>query len=226
MKKARSPERNATFYEVKLHANSPIRADQVTVHCTLGEFLRQTRLRRELSLRRAAFNAGLSPMYLSLLERDLCGPPSKEKLQALAQALGEQTAPLFAKAGRVPPSVAKIILRHPIEWTDLIEAGENLDPVQISRLKETILAGMKQVERTPANVGNLDKPHLRKQGEQRTSQDARRTDINFLKSIVAAPRGGASIRQEQLRAIVETAEIEERSQKDVAFEREVGRRRS
>src|SRR5271157_5293873 len=160
MKKVRSPEQSETFYEVKLHPNSPIRADKVTVNCTLGEFLRQTRLGRELSLRRAAFNAGLSPMYLSLLERDLCGPPSDEKLRALAQALGEQAAPLFAKAGRVPPSVAKIILRHPIEWSDLIEAGENLDPVQIGRLKETILAVMQQVERTPASVGNLDKPHL------------------------------------------------------------------
>jgi transcriptional regulator with XRE-family HTH domain len=225
MKKTRSPERSRAFYEVKPHPNSPARADQAAVHGTLGEFLRQTRLRRELSLRRVAFNAGLSPMYLSLLERDVCGPPSEEKLQALAQALGEQAAPLFAKAGRVPPAVAKIILRHPIEWSDLIEAGENLDPVQIGRLKETILAGMKHIERTPASTSNLDMPNLRKRGEQRTRQDAR-TDINFLKSFVAAPRGGASIRQDQLRAIVETAEIEERSRKDVVLDRKVGRPRS
>jgi len=51
-----------------------------------------------------------------LLERDACGPPSDEKLQALAEALGEPHAEnLFAKADRVTPRVVNIILQHPTE---------------------------------------------------------------------------------------------------------------
>jgi transcriptional regulator with XRE-family HTH domain len=224
-KKTKSTERTETFYEVKLHPLAG-RCDQVTVYPTLGALLRQTRLRRDLSLRKAAFNAGLSPMYLSLLERDACGPPSDGKLQALAQALGEQAGTLFAKAGRVPPRVADIILRNPAEWSALIEASKELNSVQIERLKDTILAGLKREERPRSNNPTPKVPYLRQQGEERAGQ--RRPDVNVdvLKSIVGLPGGSAAIRREQLKAIVETAEIEEQSRKDAVFERKVGRLRS
>ena len=72
-----------------------------TTECTLGEMLRDSRLNSGLSLRTAATTAGITPMYLSLIERDACGPPSDEKLQSLADALGEPHAEnFFAKAGR------------------------------------------------------------------------------------------------------------------------------
>jgi transcriptional regulator with XRE-family HTH domain len=106
---------------------------------TFGAMLRKVRLTQRLSLRAAAAKAGISPMYLSLLERDACGPPSDEKLQSLAEVLGEQhVETLFAKAGRVTPQVAKTILRHPTEWSELIEAGKNLDCKGINALTEAI----------------------------------------------------------------------------------------
>jgi hypothetical protein len=78
-------------------------------------------------------------MYLSLLERDACGPPSDEKLQSLADVLGEQhVEKLFAKAGRVTPQVVSTILRHPTEWSELIEAGKNLDRKGLNALTKAI----------------------------------------------------------------------------------------
>lgn len=207
--KAKSTESSATFYEVKLDPKSPVRADEVTVYGTLGPFLRQARLRRQVSLRDVALEAGVSPMYLSLLERGACGSPKDDKLRALARVLGTQEAPLFATAGRVHPSIAQIILRHPAEWTALIEAGKNLGSAQLGKLRDVILASAGAGERaSEVDARKRQMPHLRKQGEQvapdRTHVDA----YNW--GPLAAPAKDAKIRREQLRAIVEAAEKEER----------------
>jgi transcriptional regulator with XRE-family HTH domain len=106
---------------------------------TLGASLKQHRVSRGLSVRAAATQAGIAPMYLSLLERNACGPPSDEKLQSLAEVLGEQhVETLFAKAGRVTPQVVSTILRHPTQWSELIEAAKNLDADHLAGLKTIV----------------------------------------------------------------------------------------
>jgi transcriptional regulator with XRE-family HTH domain len=185
MKKAKTTKRSNTFYEVKLHPNSAVRCDEVTVYPTLGALLRQTRLIRGLSLRNVAFSAGLSPMYLSLLERDACGPPSNEKLESLAKMLEEPNPEnVFAKAGRVTPRVASIILRHPTQWTELLHACEHLGAEDVSKLKETIVAG------TPGT------------GKTKTLLESIATNIR---------RVSVATRRAQLEQIVEAAEKEQDS---------------
>jgi transcriptional regulator with XRE-family HTH domain len=121
-----------------------------TTECSLGALLRQTRMKQGLSLRQVAFSARLSPIYLSLLERDACGPPSDEKLQALIEALGEPHGEIFfAKAGRAHPRAVDIILQHPSKWTELLKAGEDLDSDHIESLK-TIVNGTPGVAKTLA----------------------------------------------------------------------------
>ncbi len=94
---------------------------------------------QELSIRRMAQKAGITPMYLSLLERDACGPPSEDVLVKLGRAFEEQYAKkLFAKAGRIKPDIVTTILRDP-QWSELIEAGKNLDGKQLEAIKEMIL---------------------------------------------------------------------------------------
>jgi hypothetical protein len=79
-------------------------------------------------------------MYLSLLERDECGPPSDEKLLRLSEALGEPHAEnFFAKAGRVTPQVVNTILRHPTQWSELIAAAKDLDADHLAGLKKYIV---------------------------------------------------------------------------------------
>jgi transcriptional regulator with XRE-family HTH domain len=124
---------------------------------TLGASLKQHRLSKGLSVRTAATQAGIAPMYLSLLERDACGPPSDEKLQRLADVLGEQhVETLFAKAGRVTPQVVSTILRHPTEWSEFIEAGKNLDGKQLEALTEDIFWA-KARDRVRAVEASMDK---------------------------------------------------------------------
>jgi transcriptional regulator with XRE-family HTH domain len=106
---------------------------------TLGASLKQHRVSKGLSVRAAATQARIAPMYLSLLERDACGPPSDEKLQKLAEVLGEQhVETLFAKAGRVTPQVINTILRHPTPWSELIAAAKDLDADHLVGLKTIV----------------------------------------------------------------------------------------
>ena len=121
------------FYRGEMNAGT-------TAECTLGGMLKQSRLNRGLKLRGVAFDAGISPMYLSLLERDACGPPSDEKLQSLAGVLFEQkVAELFAKAGRVTPVVTNTILRHPTEWSEVIAAAKDFNADHLAGLKSLVL---------------------------------------------------------------------------------------
>jgi transcriptional regulator with XRE-family HTH domain len=185
MKKAKSTESSRTSYEAKLDPRSAARCD------TLGTLLRQTRLSRGQSLRNVAFSAGLSPMYLSLLERDACGPPSDEKLESLAKVLEEpHPENVFAKAGRVTPRVASIILRHPTQWSELLLACELLGADDVAKLKETIVAGTPGTGKTQA----------------------------LLESIAAnIQRVSAATRRAQLEEIVEAAENEDEIQRTSHF---------
>jgi transcriptional regulator with XRE-family HTH domain len=109
---------------------------------TLGASLKQHRVNKGLSVRAAAKLARIAPMYLSLLERDACGPPSDEKLQRLADVLGEQhVETLFAKAGRVTPQVVCTILRHSTPWSEFIAAAKDLDADHLAGLKALAESG-------------------------------------------------------------------------------------
>jgi transcriptional regulator with XRE-family HTH domain len=126
---------------------------------TLGASLKQHRVSKGLSVRAAATNAGITPMYLSLLERNACGPPSDEKLQSLAEALGEpHVENFFAKAGRVTPRVVNTILRHPTSWSEFIEAAKGLDADHLAGLKAMAESG--QLFHFIEAAKGLDADHL------------------------------------------------------------------
>lgn len=80
----------------------------------VGPYLREQRLRAQLSLRQLADLAGVSNPYLSQVERGL-RKPSAEVLQQLARALSISSEALYVQAGildqkRSVPSVTDAIL--------------------------------------------------------------------------------------------------------------------
>lgn len=80
----------------------------------VGPYLREQRLRAELSLRQLADLAGVSNPYLSQIERGL-RKPSAEVLQQLARALHISSEALYVQAGILDqehrtPSVTDAIL--------------------------------------------------------------------------------------------------------------------
>ena len=80
---------------------------------SFGRSLREQRGRRNIGLRRLARVCGLSPSYLSRIERDLVPPPSPKLIDHLARALDADPEVLLAAAGIIPPHVLELLRQRP-----------------------------------------------------------------------------------------------------------------
>ncbi len=80
---------------------------------TFGPFLRAKRLAKGLSLRKFAKLVDVSPTYLSQVEQENVAPPIAERVQRMAELLGENAVELIPLAGRVPEDLPEIIPRCP-----------------------------------------------------------------------------------------------------------------
>lgn len=79
---------------------------------TLGEVLREARVKLDLGLREFAKKLGITPSYLSDIEYDR-RVPSEEVLSKLAGALQLETDHLMALAGRVGDNAERYLKHHP-----------------------------------------------------------------------------------------------------------------
>jgi len=99
-----------------------------------GEFVRRARGAKEIGLREMAKMIGVSPTYLSKVERDEFAPPAEDKVKAIAQVIGCDVDELLARAGRVASDLSDIIKRQPVELGALLRTTKGLPPEEISRL--------------------------------------------------------------------------------------------
>jgi len=102
-----------------------------------GKTVRVLRLRRGIGLRTFARQLGISPTYLSKIERGDFPPPAEDKVVSIADALGEDRDVMLALAGRVASDLAAIIRRHPRELGSFLRSVGLLTPVRIAQLAET-----------------------------------------------------------------------------------------
>lgn len=67
-----------------------------------GAFIRGKReaMEPKMGLREMAKMIGVSPTYLSKVERDDFPPPAEDKVRAIAEIIGRDTDDLLARAGR------------------------------------------------------------------------------------------------------------------------------
>jgi transcriptional regulator with XRE-family HTH domain len=112
-----------------------------------GETVRALREARKIGLRRFAEKVGMSPTYLSKVERDEFAPPAEEKVKRIAEVLGENPDELLALAGRVASDLPEIIRRHPREMATFLRAANGLSAQDIERLAQDAQA-CKQPRRT------------------------------------------------------------------------------
>jgi transcriptional regulator with XRE-family HTH domain len=102
-----------------------------------GAFIRERRNAKGLSLRRFAELVGISPTYLSHVEQGkVVTPPTADRIQKMAQLLGESADELFAMAGRVPEDLPKIIQSQPGAMPALLRAVKGLTPEQLKKLQD------------------------------------------------------------------------------------------
>jgi len=103
---------------------------------SFGATVRRLREGQKIGLRKFAQLVGMSPTYLSKVERDEFKPPTEEKVRAIAEALGQDPDELLALAGRVSSDLADIIQRHPREMATFLRAANGLSVEEMQRLAE------------------------------------------------------------------------------------------
>jgi len=91
-----------------------------------GAFVRREREAREIGLREMAKKVGISPTYLSKIERDEFPPPAENKVKSIAKIIGCDIDDLLARGGRVSTDISDIIKRHPVELAALLRTIRGL----------------------------------------------------------------------------------------------------
>jgi transcriptional regulator with XRE-family HTH domain len=99
-----------------------------------GVFVRREREAKEIGLREMAKMIGVSPTYLSKIERDEFPPPAEDKVRKIAEIIGRDPDELLALAGRVASDLTDIIRQRPREMADFLRAAKGLTADDISRL--------------------------------------------------------------------------------------------
>ena len=101
-----------------------------------GAFIRRAREAKDprIGLREMAKKIGISPTYLSKVERDEFPPPAEDKVKLIAKILGCDADDLLARADRVSSDVSDIIKRHPVELAALLRTTKGLTADDICRL--------------------------------------------------------------------------------------------
>jgi transcriptional regulator with XRE-family HTH domain len=99
-----------------------------------GSFIRREREAKEIGLREMAKMIGVSPTYLSKIERDEFPPPAEDKVKAIAKVIDCDADDLLARANRVSTDISEIIKRHPVEMAALLRTTKGLTADDINRL--------------------------------------------------------------------------------------------
>ena len=110
---------------------------------TFGATVRRERENLEIGLREMAKKIGVSPTYLSKVERDQFPPPAEDKVIAIAKILGRDPDELLALAGKVSSELTEIIKRHPREMASFLRSTKNFSGEQIAKLTNELGKGKK-----------------------------------------------------------------------------------
>jgi transcriptional regulator with XRE-family HTH domain len=100
---------------------------------SFGALVRREREAKEIGLREMAKKIGVSPTYLSKVERDEFPPPVEEKVRKIAEIIGCDPDELLALAGRVSSDLTDIIRKRPREMADFLRAAKGLTAEDIAR---------------------------------------------------------------------------------------------
>ena len=89
-----------------------------------GAVVRRSRESKGIGLRTMAKAVGMSPTYLSMIERGQFPPPAEDKVVAIADAIGHDQDELLGIAGRLPSDVKLILQEDSREWSIFIRKLE------------------------------------------------------------------------------------------------------
>ncbi|MFG1352808.1 helix-turn-helix domain-containing protein [Xanthobacter autotrophicus] len=113
---------------------------------SFGDHVRRLREKRakadsSFSLRQVAMRCGVTPAYLSRIERGEVAPPGEETLVRLADELGENRDVLLALAGKISADLRSAILARPLLFAELIRAAKTMPDNAILRIVRDVRDG-------------------------------------------------------------------------------------
>src|SRR5215813_9489006 len=103
-----------------------------------GAFIRRKREAKEIGLREMAKMIGVSPTYLSKIERDEFPPPAEDKVRKIAGIIGCDADELLARADRVSSDLSEIIKRRPVQMAALLRTTKGLTADEMARLARLV----------------------------------------------------------------------------------------
>jgi HTH-type transcriptional regulator, competence development regulator len=103
-----------------------------------GTFIRREREAKEIGLRAMARTIGVSPTYLSKVERDEFLPPAEDKVKKIAEILDLDADELLALADRVSSDLSDIIKQQPREMAALLRTTKGLTADDLVRLARKV----------------------------------------------------------------------------------------
>jgi HTH-type transcriptional regulator, competence development regulator len=99
-----------------------------------GARIRQEREERRIGLREMAKKIGVSPTYMSKIERDEFSPPAEDKVLKIADILEIDRDILLALAGRVGSELTEIIMERPREMAEFLRVSHFLTTDDLARM--------------------------------------------------------------------------------------------
>ena len=102
-----------------------------------GAFIRRHREAKDIGLREMASKIGISPTYLSQVERDNVEPPTEERVRVIAKIIECDPDYLLAQAGRNAADISDIIKRYPIELSANLRSLTSDDIAGLANKKKT-----------------------------------------------------------------------------------------
>ncbi|MBT8342776.1 MAG: helix-turn-helix transcriptional regulator [Desulfatitalea sp.] len=100
--------------------------------------LREAKLKNnpKFTLRKFAESVGISPTFLSKVERGEFDPPKAEKIIKMAELLEIDSDELLSLAGKVDPELEKIIKEQPTALPDLLRTVRGMSEAELRRLTQ------------------------------------------------------------------------------------------
>lgn len=89
-------------------------------------------------MRKFAELSGVSPTYLSQVEKGNVAPPTAERVKVMAELLDANPDEWTALAGRVPEDLPAMIQSHPVEMPALIREANDLSDEQLKLVRGQI----------------------------------------------------------------------------------------
>jgi len=99
-----------------------------------GAFVRKEREEREIGLREMAKIIGVSPTYISKVERDEFPPPAEDKVRKIAKIFEIDVDELLALAGKVSTDLSEIIRENPRELAALLRTTKGMTKDDVENL--------------------------------------------------------------------------------------------